>query len=264
MTSLKTAVFIVWIVLASLCPVVLADEASQTNPDASSDSSTAKNWEWSLSPMYFWAASIEGDITIRGIKVDVEQSFSDTLEDLDGALMFHFEGLFRQRWVFFADLMYIRLDPDDESTRIGDISIDYEETLAELGGFHRWTIGNHAIDALGGYRYSSLKGELDLPGPLPEIDKRESWLDPFFGARWIWSMTDKWGLRLRGDFGGFGIGSDSTWNAIGLITFKPWKHVGFGGGYRALYQDYSTGSGRNKFALDATMYGPILGLDITW
>mgnify|MGYP001829107136 CR=1 FL=1 len=58
MKSLKTTVFIVWIVLAFLCPVVLADEASQTNPDANSDSSTTKNWEFSLAPMYLWAASI--------------------------------------------------------------------------------------------------------------------------------------------------------------------------------------------------------------
>ncbi|MGD9290020.1 MAG: hypothetical protein PVG74_20545 [Desulfobacterales bacterium] len=49
-----------------------------------------------------------------------------------------------------------------------------------------------------------------------------------------------------------------------LITFKPWKHVGFGGGYRVLYQDYSTGSRNNRFSYDATMYGPILGLDIIW
>ncbi len=258
------AALAVLIVFAFLYQTALADDASQRNSDSSSDSSTAKNWEWSLAPMYLWAASIDGDITIRGIKVDVNESFSDILDNLDGALMFHFEGLYKQRWGFFTDLMYIRLNPDDESTPLGDIRIDYEETLAELGGFHRWTIGNHAIDGLGGYRYSSLRGKLDLPAGLPGVDKRESWLDPFFGARWIWRMTDKWGLRLRGDFGGFGIGCDSTWNAIGLVTFKPWKHVAFGGGYRALYQDYSRGSGRNKFALDATMYGPILGLDITW
>jgi hypothetical protein len=37
-----------------------------------------------------------------------------------------------------------------------------------------------------------------------------------------------------------------------LITFKPWKHVGFGGGYQVLYQDYSTGSRNNRFSYDAT------------
>jgi hypothetical protein len=69
---------------------------------------------------------------------------------------------------------------------------------------------------------------------------------------------------LRGDIGGFGIGSDITWNLVGMVDFKPWKHVGLFGGYRALYQDYSTGSGSNKFKFDATMHGPLLGLNITW
>jgi hypothetical protein len=264
MTRLKTTVFIVWIVLAFLCPVVLADEASQTNPDANSDSSTTKDWEWSLAPMYLWAASIDGNVTVKGIKVNVEESFSDIVSNLDGALMFHFEGIYQQQWGFFADLMYIRLDPDDESTPLGDISIDYEETLAELGGFYRYTTGDHSVDGLGGLRYTSMEGELGLPGPLPNVDQSKDWVDPFFGARWIWRFSDKWGLRLRGDIGGFGLGSDQALNAIGLITFKPWRHVDFGGGYRALYQDYSTGSGRRKFSYDATMYGPILGLDITW
>ena len=257
------AALAVMILFAFLCQTVLADDASQTNQNASSESSTAKNWEFSLAP-YLWAASVKGDMTVNGIKVDADQSFSDTLDSLDIGFMFHFEGIRKQRWGFFADLMYIRLDPDDESTPFGDIGIDYEETLAELGGFHRWTIKDHAIDALGGLRYSHMKSELDLPPGFPDVDKNESWFDPFFGARWIWRFTDKWGLRLRGDVGGFGIGSDLTWNAIGLVTFKPWKHVGFGGGYRILYQDYSTGSGRRKFEYDATMHGPILGLDITW
>ena len=260
---LKAAI-IVLIVITFLCSVSMADEASETKPDANSDTITDKNWKWSLSPMYLWMASIDGDLTVRGIKVDVEESFSDVIENLDGALMFHFEGLYKQHWGFFADLMYIRLNPDDESTPIGDISIDYEQTLAEMGGLYRYTTGDHSVDGLGGLRYTSLKGELGLPGPFPDVDQRKDWLDPFLGVRWIWQITDKWDLRLRGDIGGFGIGSDLTWNAVGLIAFKPWKHVGFGGGYRALYQDYSTGSGSNRFSYDATIYGPILGLDITW
>jgi len=253
---LKAAITVLMI-LVLLCPVALAE-------DAESDTEATKNWEWSLAPMYLWAASIDGDMTVKGIKVDVEESFSDIVSNLDGALTFHFEGVHKQRWGFFADLMYIRLQPDDESTPIGDISIDYEETLAEIGGFYRYTTGAHAFDGLGGLRYASMKGELGLPGPLPDIDESVDWIDPFFGLRWSWRMAEKWGLRLRGDYGGFGIGSDSTWNLSGLILFKPWKHVGFGGGYRALYQDYSKGNGRSKFSYDATMYGPILGLDITW
>ena len=33
-------------------------------------------------------------------------------------------------------------------------------------------------------------------------------------------------------------------------------------GYRALYQDYSEGSGSDRFEYKATMHGPIFGLSI--
>ena len=106
--------------------------------------------------------------------------------------------------------------------------------------------------------------DLDLPGPLSDVDQRKDWVDPYFGLLWQWKIAEKWGTRLRGDIGGFGIGSDLTWNLVGLVDFKPWKHVSLFGGYRVLYQDYSTGSGTSKFAYDATMHGPALGLNITW
>ena len=46
---LKAAITVM-IVSAFLCQNVLADDASKTNPDTNSDSSIAKNWEWSLGP----------------------------------------------------------------------------------------------------------------------------------------------------------------------------------------------------------------------
>jgi hypothetical protein len=40
--------------------------------------------------------------------------------------------------------------------------------------------------------------------------------------------------------------------------FKPdWNMVV---GYRALYQDYTSGKGANKFAYDATSHGPLRGV----
>ena len=65
---------------------------------------------------------------------------------------------------------------------------------------------------------------------------------------------------------GFGAGdtSERTWNAIGLIHFQPWKHVGFVGGYRALDVDYETGSGINQFKYDMLMHGPGLAVTFNW
>jgi hypothetical protein len=213
--------------------------------------------------MYLWAVSIDGDQTVKGFEVDLDVSFGDIFRNLNGALIFHFEGLHKKKWGLIADLNYIVLDPKS-STPVGDINIDFTETIAELGGFYRFTYGDHTIDGLGGLRYSSMDVDLDFPGPIPSIGQREDWVDPFIGGRWKWKFADKWQTDLRGDIGGFGIGSDITWNLFGLIFYKPWKHASIFGGYRVLYQDYSSGSGNNKFAFDATMHGPILGLNFTW
>jgi hypothetical protein len=247
------------VLLVLLVPFAIADDTSKIGAAANSDSSTSKNWEFSLAPLYLWAASIDGDQTVKGKDVDLDVSFSDIFDNLDGALTFHFEGIHRQRWGFLTDLNYIVLGMDD-----GPVDIDFTEIMFELAGFYRITKGAHAIDGLGGLRYTSMDVELDLPGPLPDLDERKDWVDPFIGLRWQWNFAEKWGTKLRSDIGGFGIGSDLTWNLAGLVDFKPWEHVGLFGGYRVLYQDYSSGSGDHKFAYDATMYGPVLGLNITW
>ncbi len=239
---------IIMVVIGLVCPMAYGEE-SNSNSD----------WEFNLAPMYLWAVSIDGDQTVKGTKVDLDISFSDIFDDLNGALTFHFEGLHKQRWGFFSDLNYIVLEMDD-----GPVDIDFTEILFELAGFYRFTDGAHAIDGFGGLRYSSMDVDLDLPSPLPNVDQGKDWVDPYLGLRWQWKFAEKWGTDLRGDIGGFGIGSDITWNLVGMVNFKPWKHVGLFGGYRALYQDYSTGSGDNKFKFDATMHGPVLGLNITW
>ena len=262
MKKLKEAIALL-VLLALFSPVAIAEDASKINTDAKSDISASKDWEFSLAPMYLWAVSIDGDQTVKGNKVDLDVSFSDIWDNLNGALTFHFEGVHKQRWGFLTDLNYIVLNPE-ESTPAGDIEIDFTEILFELAGFYRITRGAHAFDGLGGLRYSSMDVDLDLPGPLPDVDQRKDWVDPYIGLRWQWKFAEKWGTNLRGDIGGFGIGSDFTWNLVGMVDFKPWEHVSLFGGYRALYQDYSTGSGDKKFAFDATMQGPILGLNITW
>lgn len=241
-------VLAIWLI----CQLTYAEESESNN-----------NWEFILAPMYLWAVSIDGDVTVNGIKTDMDVPFSDIWDDLNGALTFHFEGLHRSRWGFFSDLNYIVLNPE-ESTPIGDIDIEFTQILFEVAGFYRFIEGAHSFDGLGGLRYSSMDVELDLPGPLPDVDARKSWVDPFIGLVWKWQFTEKWNTRLRGDIGGFGVGSDKTYNLIGLINFQPWKHVSLFGGYRVLYQDYSTGSGRSRFSYDATMSGPALGLNITW
>ena len=261
-----------WLITVLLTSVLLyqvafAQDAGNKGAEVNKDTTTTKNWEFSLAPVYLWAASTEGEMTVRGIEVDVEESFSDIIENFDGGIISHFEGVYKQKFGFFADLVLIKLNPKDDQTAIGNIRIDYKEVLAELGGFYRYTTGDHTLDGMVGMRYSYIEGELNLPDPLPDVKEDVNWIDPFFGLRWWFKVAERWHLRLRGDVGGFGAGSDLAWNLIGLIDYQPWKYVALGAGYRVYYQDYSKGKnerGREIFAIDSTMHGPILGLDIRW
>jgi len=257
MTKFKTAITVL-IVLAFLGSPAFAQDASKADTPAASDGEGTKNWEFSLAPMYLWAVSIKGDLKVKGQDVDLDVPFSEIFDDLNGALTVHFEGVHKQDWGFMTDLNYIVLNPDDGST-----DIEYTQILYELAAFYRLIEDGVVIDGFGGMRYSSMDIEIE-PSSASDFDQRKDWIDPFVGLRWKWPLGEKWALRLRGDVGGFSVGSRLTMNAVGLVDFKPWKHLGFFGGYRALYQDYSTGSGRHRFSYDATMHGPALGLNITW
>ena len=142
------AAFTIMLMIGMACSLGYAEEGSSN-----------KDWEFSLAPMYLWAVSIDGDQTVKGIEVDLDIPFSDIFDNLNGALTFHFDGLYKQRWGFFTDLNYIVLEADD-----GAVDIDFTETMAELAGYYRVTSGAHAIDGLGGLRYSSMDVELDIPG----------------------------------------------------------------------------------------------------
>ena len=74
-------------------------------------------------------------------------------------------------------------------------------------------------------------------------------------------------FSARADIGGFGVGSDLTWNLVGLLGYEfdllgaPATVLG---GYRVLYQDYENGNGSDKFAYEIYTYGPILGLKVVF
>ena len=104
------------------------------------------------------------------------------------------------------------------------------------------------------------------PRRLPSVSSTETWVDPVVGLRLSSDITPDWNLRALGDIGGFGVSSELTWQAMvaagyrfGLFGEKDANAVF---GYRAIYDDFETGSGSNRFGLDATFHGPILGLEI--
>jgi hypothetical protein len=96
-----------------------------------------------------------------------------------------------------------------------------------------------------------------------EID----WVDPFVGFRVRHQMGPTKELNLEGDVGGFGAGSDFSWQVVATYGFDsticgtPYHGVI---GYRALSVDFTGDSRNGKNTFDFVQHGPILGVSFRW
>lgn len=91
-----------------------------------------------------------------------------------------------------------------------------------------------------------------------------TWVDPIVGLRLRHQFAPGSELTVSGDIGGFGVGSQFSWQAIGAYrwTFAKTNSATWSAmlGYRALYVDYSKGSGDTLYTFDMLTHGPVMGL----
>ncbi len=125
------------------------------------------------------------------------------------------------------------------------------------------------LEVLGGGRYTYMKVDIDVDGTGPvalslDVEQSTDWVDLIIGGRVHLELSDKLGLLVRGDVGGFDIGSSSelVWNVLGMITYKLNDKVTLLGGYRVLDYDYVRGSGSSKFEFDVQFRGPLIAMVI--
>jgi hypothetical protein len=106
-----------------------------------------------------------------------------------------------------------------------------------------------------------LAGAIDsaIRRAVPEhVAASKSWVDPFIGFRGRFNVTDKCYLVARGDIGGFGVGSDLTWNAFAALGYQWTRSFSTELGYRHLALDYRDGG----FVYDTEMSGVYLGMTL--
>jgi hypothetical protein len=275
--------------LTMLCTPSLAQDAKPgTKPAAKIDPVAGDKWVFTVAP-YAWAVGIVGDVGVGDRKAHVNASFLDILKDSDSliGLQGHIEAQ-HGRWGLFFDGTYADLGADyKDQRRAASLKVDMETKLSfiEVGGFYRiidnyqaWKPsedyggGRFSADLLTGARYTYLGFEAD--GKLDterrnfkrDFDGHKDWVDPFIGARAQVALTDRIDFSLRGDIGGFSVGSKLAWNTQALFGFH---YTVFGvaaeswAGYRAMGQNYEDNSGRN-FSWDVIVHGPVIGTAFTW
>ena len=266
------AVLAVLLAFIAFCPRAFAQEAPpKEGPPAKASTPQGDKWEVEVTP-YFWAASLRGDVTIKGQDSNVNIKFLDLAEYVDVGGMAHVEAR-KGNWGIFTDGIYLKLSATGDAVRqraglVGG-NLKVEVWIVELGGFYRvgqWVPDERkvSLDVIGGARYWDLKGDLSFSAPNAGIalgnSKSRDWVDPFVGLRMNANLTKDFYFQARGDIGGFGVGSDVTWNLSGIFGYSFTPAVDAWMGYRAMMANYETGSGLSKFKWDITMQGPVMGM----
>lgn len=231
-----------------------------------SDSQADDDWKFDFTPFYLWAINVTGDQQIGPVSGTVDVDFSDIYDNLDTAFILHFDAVHKSNWGFLVDINF--LDLEEKQTIPAGVTrkIDLDLSLAEVSGFHRFRNGDHSYDLIMGGRYVSLDNEVSIVGGQRIASGDQDWVDPLVGGRWIWQIADDWALIVRGDIGGLQVGSDFAWHGLGVLYWQPFEYVSFIAGYRGLGMDYEDGNrnSRDYFHYDATVHGPVFGVNFTW
>ena len=216
----------------------------------------ADEWSFELTP-YIWATSLKGTSSIGPISGDIDLDFGDILSDLEMALMLNFRAE-KGLWAIQADSLYADLDSEITS---GAVRTNVGSTLwiASLNGRYRFA---DDLEAYAGVRYFRQEVDISITGAGPGISASATadWVDPIIGAAFSTPLGDKWTFQLQGDIGGFGVGSEFTWQTAALVDYRFSKLASLALGWRHLDWDYEEGSGATRFTYDAYLSGPLVGV----
>ncbi len=88
------------------------------------------------------------------------------------------------------------------------------------------------------------------------VEQSRWWIDPLVGLRGQVNFTRWLFAAAQADAGGFGAGSQITWNTQATLGVNFSRNIGFEAGYRYMYIDYD----KDNFLYDVNMPGVFAGL----
>jgi len=246
---------------------------------------SANDWSFAFTT-YGWIPWMSGNMSVKGRPLDVNVDPSQIFGHLDWSTLpawMSYAEARRGPIGLFNDIVYANLSGSKGFAKAlpggnlqGNVTADYTQVTIEFGGAYEiWggrnpvLSGATALDVVAGGRYwhqdTDVTGTLAFDPFVRETVKSGSvdWVDPFIGARFRNQLGPGEELVVRADFGGFGVGSDFSWQV--LATYNWQMYVLYGHvldgyvGYRALSVDYSQGSGATRYEYDVLQQGPVVG-----
>lgn len=208
-----------------------------------------KQWRFEVTP-YLLAPGIFGEIGIGPVNRPVDVTFDKIWHNLEFFQMWTV-GVGYDRWALTTDVIYLGVG----GTK-GAADLDFNQWMVEPTLSYSVCRG---FDLLAGARYNNM--DASIGGPLGgDPSGTQAWWDPIVGAKVSLPLGRKFSFNVQGDIGGFGVGSDLTWQAFPYFGWQFAKWGSLQVGYRFLAIDYENDSGSRPFRYDVTYRGPQAGV----
>lgn len=218
------------------------------------DTEKIKKWNY-LAEMYLMFPSMIGEVGIANLpSVEVDAGAGSIFGNLKMGMMLYLEAN-TDEWAITSDLLYMKLGQDvvpNQLVTSGEVTM--KQTAWEVAGLKRITPWLEA--GVGGTLVSLYTG-LDLETINDANESGEisrTWFDPIILVRTQGVVKENWLLQFRGNIGGFGVGSDFSWQVQGNVGYKFSELFQTSLGYRYISIDYN----KEEFKYDIDTYGWVL------
>ena len=231
-------------------------------------------WQFGVT-LPLWAPSIDGNVTVGGMKQDISVSFDKLKDHLDAAFSLGLDA-HKGRFGLFASGGYMKFSGDfsgpgsgdaSSTLKLGIVNAGLSYVLVKTEGKHPFMLAETV-----GLRYWYLSEDLKVtgPGPLNPVlvdgSVHKDLFDPVIGLQASQYITPKFHLDVMGDVGGFNISyeTDMTWSVAGMATYDFTKRFSLSAGYAALSLDVKTGGGASQHGFDLIFHGPQIAAKLTF
>ncbi len=242
-------------IVAIVAACLSVTTVSAQEKDSSEWVQPKSKWHFVIEP-YLIIPNMNGEIAVRQLPASkVDADAGDIFSKLRMAGMIYLEAG-TDKMAFSADVIFMDLKQEVTPGQVvtgGDAFA--KQLVAEFAWL--WKL-KPWLDVGAAPRITDIKADLDIQTSNSgerSGSKRKTWVDPVIIVRAQTPLENKWIFQFRGDVGGFGVGSDLTWQIQANAGYRWSSLFSTTVGYRILDIDYEKGDGAERFMYDIATSG---------
>jgi hypothetical protein len=219
----------------------------------------AQDWQFSAA-IYGWGPDTTATIETPRGPVTGELTFSEAWESLDLAFMGVVSAQ-RNQLSLILDTLFLKLS-DDRATPgvLGFAGAEVSSQVSIINAYAMWEVSSSStgrLDVGAGVRFYNTDSDVSFTGgPVPlGFEIADDWVDPLLAVRYRADFGRDWYATAFADVGGFGTGSEFTWQGVATVGYRFTDSFSVEAGYRMLQSDRIEANGE----IDLELSGPLIG-----